>query len=171
VFLQAYRQGGAGCLVVDVHLPGMSGLELQRELARRGDGPPCVFVTGRGELGEVVQAMREGAVDFLVKPVGGEALLGSVARALDRDRRPAQPAGASAGEPAQLGRLTARERRVVELVAAGLPNKEIAHRLAISQRTVEGHRGRAMHKLGVRTLAELVRLLLASGHDARSGDA
>ena len=169
-FLEAHRPGVEGCLVVDVHLPGMGGLELQRELARRGGGPPCVFVTGRGELAQAVRAMREGAVDFLVKPVGGEALLASVERALDRAHRrptagPPSPEGA-----ARLGRLTAREREAVELVAAGLPNKEVAFRLGISLRTVEGHRARAMHKLGVRTLPELVRLLLASGPDRRRDD-
>ncbi len=169
-FLEAHRPGVEGCLVVDVHLPGMGGLELQRELARRGGGPPCVFVTGRGELAQAVQAMREGAVDFLVKPVGGEALLASVERALDRARRrpaagPPSPEGA-----ARLGRLTAREREAVELVAAGLPNKEVAFRLGISLRTVEGHRARAMRKLGVRTLPELVRLLLASDPADRRRD-
>jgi PAS domain S-box-containing protein len=162
-FLQAYRLGLEGCLVIDLHLPGMSGLELQRELASRGGAPPCIFVTGRGELGQAVQAMREGAVDFLVKPVGGEVLLASVARALERACRPAATAAREADAMARLGRLTARERKVAELVAAGLANKEMAHRLGISQRTVEGHRARAMHKLGVRTLGELVRLLLASG--------
>ena len=145
-FLQAYHPGIAGCLVVDIHLPGMSGLELQRELARRGGGPPCVFVTGRGELAQAVQAMREGAVDFLVKPVGGEALLASVERA--PTGAPSSRRGRRASEEsARLDRLTAREREVAELVAAGLPNKEVAHRLGISQRTVEGHRARAMHKL------------------------
>jgi FixJ family two-component response regulator len=122
-----------------------------------------VFVTGRGELAPAVRAMREGAVDFLVKPVEGEALLASVARALDRAARP--PAGPlpGAGEVARLDRLTARERGIAELVAAGLPNKEVARRLGISQRTVEGHRARAMGKLGARTLPELVRLFLAAG--------
>ena len=166
-FLRAYRPGAGGCLVADVHLPGMGGLELQRELARRGGGPPCVLVTGRGELALAVRAMREGAADFLVKPVGGEVLLASVARALERARRPGG-AGAGAAVPdaeatARLGRLTAREREVVGLVGAGLPNKEVAHRLGISLRTAEGHRARAMGKLGVRTLPELVRLLLAAG--------
>jgi PAS domain S-box-containing protein len=162
-FLPAWRPEPGGCLVIDLHLPGMSGLELQRELARRGGSPPCIFVTGRGELGQAVQAMREGAVDFLVKPVGGEALLASVTRALERFCRPAATAAREAHAMARLGRLTAREGKVAELVAAGLANKEVAHRLGISQRTVEGHRARAMHKLGVRTLGELVRLLLASG--------
>jgi two-component system CheB/CheR fusion protein len=166
-FLQAYHPGMAGCLVVDTDLPGMSGLELQRELARRG-GLPCVFVTGRGQLAQAVQAVREGAVDFLVKPVSGEALLASVERALDPTHRPSitEPASAAA---ARLDQLTARERKVVELVAAGLPTKEVAIRLGISQRTVEGHRARTMRKLGVRTLAELVRLQLVSMPDARHG--
>jgi FixJ family two-component response regulator len=110
--------------------------------------------------------MREGAADFLVKPVGGEALLASVERALERFSCAATAPAPSAAEVARLGQLTTRERKVVELVAAGLANKEVAHRLGISQRTVEGHRARAMHKLGVRTLAELVQLLLASGSAA-----
>ena len=158
-----------GCLLVDLHLPGMSGLELQRELARRGGGPPCVFVTGRGELAQAVQAMREGAVDFLVKPVGGEALLASVERALDQARHRSMAGSPSSEEAARLDRLTAREREVAELVAAGLPNKEVAHRLGISQRTVESHRARAMDKLGVRTLPELVRLSLGAGQSRRLG--
>jgi two-component system CheB/CheR fusion protein len=159
-FLRAFPPGRAGCLVVDVHLPGMSGLELQRELARRGGGPPCVFVTGRGELAEVVRAMREGAADFLVKPVRGEALLESVARALDDAGRRGGTRAPSAAGTARLARLTPRERETVELVAAGLPNKQVAFRLGISRRTVEGHRAQAMRKLGVRSLPELVRLLL-----------
>ncbi|MEK0081831.1 response regulator [Benzoatithermus flavus] len=164
-FLRAYRPGTPACLIVDIHLPGMSGLELQRELTRRGDGPPCIFITGRGELAQVVQAMREGAADFLIKPVGGEELLASVNRALEHVRSPETVDTLEAADP--LSRLTAREREVVELVAAGLPNKEVAYRLGISQRTVEGHRARAMHKLEIRTLAELVRLLLASGPGVR----
>ena len=170
-FLQAYHPGMAGCLVVDINLPGMSGLELQRELARRGGGLPCVFVTGRGELAQAVQAMREGAVDFLVKPVSGEALLASVEQALDRARHRCMAEAASAEESARLDQLTAREREVAELVAAGLPNKEVAYRLGISQRTVEGHRARAMHKLGVRTLPELVRLSLSAGRSQQPGTA
>lgn len=161
-FLQAYRPGREGCLIADIHLPGMGGLELQRELARHGNGLPCIFITGRGELSQVVQAMREGAVDFLVKPVNGEALLASVARALDQVGHRPGGGESDAEVAARLGQLTSREREIVELVAAGLPNKEVAFRLKISQRTVEGHRARAMHKLGVRTLAELVRLLLAA---------
>ena len=168
-FLQAYHPGMEGCLLVDLHLPGMSGLELQRELARRGGGPPCVFVTGRGELEQAVEAMREGAVDFLVKPVGGEALLASVERALDRARHRSMAGSPIPEEAARLDRLTAREREVAELVAAGLPNKEVAHRLGISQRTVEGHRARAMDKLQVRTLPELVRLSLGAGQSRRLG--
>jgi two-component system, chemotaxis family, CheB/CheR fusion protein len=169
-FLRAHQPDAEGCLVVDVHLPGMGGLELQRELARRGGGPPCVFVTGRGELAQAVRAMREGAVDFLVKPVGGEALLASVGRALDR-ARPHRPAAGPPGPEAaaRLGGLSARERKVAGLVAAGLPNKEVAFRLGVSPRTVEGHRARAMRKLGVRTLPELVRLLLASDPDGWRG--
>jgi two-component system, chemotaxis family, CheB/CheR fusion protein len=168
-FLGAFSPGRAGCLIVDIHLPGMSGLELQRELARGGGGPPCVFVTGRGELAQVVQAMREGAADFLVKPVRGEALLASVARALDgADRRSGARAPNAAGT-ARLARLTPREREVVELIAAGLPNKEAAFRLGISRRTVEGHRAQAMRKLAVRTLPELVRLLIDPATRERGG--
>ena len=170
-FLEAYHPVSQECLVVDLHLPGMSGLELQRVLARRGTSLPFVFITGRGELSQAVRAMREGAVDFLVKPVGGEALLASVARALGRARQVVEAAAAvpAAEESLRLGRLTAREHAVAELVAAGLPNKEVAHRLEISQRTVEGHRARAMRKLQVRTLAELVRLFLAA-HQGGSQD-
>ena len=163
--LQGDGAARASCLIVDMRMPGMSGLELQRELARRRSDLPCIFVTGRGEIAQVVQAMQEGAVDFLVKPVAGEALLASVARALERADDPATAAAADppgSAKAARLGRLTAREREVAELVAAGFANKEIAHRLGISQRTVDGHRARAMDKLGVRTLPELVRLFLVT---------
>jgi FixJ family two-component response regulator len=163
-FLKAHRLDVEGCLVVDMHLPGMSGLARQRELAHRGRGLPCIFVTGRGELAQAVHAMREGAVDFLIKPVGGEVLLESVARALDHARHRATSEASSTETSARLAQLTAREREIAELVAIGLPNKEVAFRLGISLRTVEGHRARAMGKLGVRTLADLVRLLLASNH-------
>ena len=105
--------------------------------------------------------MREGAADFLVKPVGGEALLASVGRALEQARHRSTTGPPSPEEAARLSQLTSREREVAELVAAGLPNKEVAHRLGISQRTVEGHRARAIDKLGVRTLPELVRTYLA----------
>ena len=163
-FLGAYRPGIVGCLIIDIQLPGMSGLELQRELACRDGSLPCIFVTGGSELAQAVQAMRQGAVDFLVKPVRGEALLASVERALDQVHHRSVRRPPSLEEATRLGQLTAREREVIELVASGLPNKEVAFRLGISLRTVEGHRARAMHKLGVRTLPELVRLLLASNH-------
>ena len=150
-----------GCALIDIGLPGMSGLDLQRELARRGD-LPCVLLTGRGEIAHAIQALRAGAVDFMVKPVGGEALLASIRRAIEAGR------GASARIPILpnddlLERLTHRERTVVALIGEGLTNKQVAFRLGISQRTVEGHRARAMAKLGVRSLSELIRLLLAAG--------
>jgi two-component system CheB/CheR fusion protein len=134
-FLEAHRPGVEGCLVVDVHLPGMSGLELQRELARRGGGPPCVFVTGRGELAQAVRAMREGAVDFLVKPVGGEALLASVGAgarpgAPSPDGGAAEPRGGGPARPADRTRARgcrAGGRRTAEQGGRVPPRDQPAH--------------------------------------------
>ena len=162
--LQVFRAGLDGCALIDINLPGMSGLDLQRELTRRDASFPCVLLTGGSEVGQVIRAMRDNAVDFLVKPIQSEALLASVTRALEvgRKRRANSPIPVGV-DTARMDQLTRRERDVVALIADGLSNKEVAGRLAISQRTVEGHRARAMHKLEVRTPAELVRLLLAQG--------
>ena len=158
--LAAFHPDRTGCLIVDVQLPGMSGLELQKRLVAKGWTPPVVFVTGRGEVRLAVEAMRGGATDFLVKPFPGAALVESVRRALAAPCRDAGVAAASGEDSARLARLTPRERAIVDQVTVGLSSKEIAARLGISPRTIEAHRFRAMQKLGIRSLADLVRLML-----------
>jgi FixJ family two-component response regulator len=159
--LDAGPHGRPGCLVVDVRMPGMSGLELQRELKRRGETMPLVVITGHGDVPVAVAALKAGAVDFLEKPFDGDALLAAIGEAL---ARPGAHAAAAADDRAAASRcvagLTPREREVMDLVAAGLANKVIAHRLGIAVRTVEIHRAHVMEKTGARSLSDLVRLAI-----------
>ena len=159
-FLAAIGPGRAGCLIADVRMSGMSGLELQRELVRRGLPLPTVIITGHGDVPLAVAALKAGAVDFLEKPFDSDAILASIEEALRRIGKrlgsgldPAEIAGRAAT-------LSAREREVMDLVAAGHPNKVVAHRLGIAIRTVEIHRARVMEKLGARNLSELVRMAI-----------
>ena len=152
----------AGCLVLDVRMPGMDGLELQAELARRGIGLPIVFVTGHGDIPMAVRAVAAGAVDFLEKPVDGDALLERVADACAQDRLRQRAFAEAHAVEAGLARLTPREREVMEGILAGRLNKTIADELGASVRTVEVHRARVLEKLGARNGAELVRLVLAA---------
>ncbi|HEX7063009.1 MAG TPA: response regulator [Woeseiaceae bacterium] len=145
------------CAVIDLSMPELSGLDVQRVLAERGLICPMVFVTGHGDIPTSVQAMRDGAVDFLTKPFNAEELL----RALERACATGRDARALDARLAQLrqrvGSLTERERQVFEQVVAGLLNKQIAANLAISEKTVKVHRGRVMRKMAVRSVAQLVR--------------
>jgi two-component system, LuxR family, response regulator FixJ len=144
-------------VLVDVRMPGMSGLELQRELKRRGIELPVVIITGHGDIPMAVAALKAGAADFLEKPFDSDALLAAVEQCVSR----APPRGEAADElEARFAHLTPRERQVMNLVVAGLPNKAIGFRLNIAVRTVEIHRARVMEKTGVRNLAELVRFAL-----------
>jgi two-component system response regulator FixJ len=146
-----------GCVLLDVRMPGMSGLELQRELKRRGIELPVVIITGHGDIPMAVAALKAGAADFLEKPFDSDALLAAVEQCVSR----APPRGDTADElEARFAHLTPRERQVMNLVVAGLPNKAIGFRLNIAVRTVEIHRARVMEKTGVRNLAELVRFAL-----------
>jgi two-component system response regulator FixJ len=159
--LDAGPHGRPGCLVVDVRMPGMSGLELQRELKRRGETMPLVVITGHGDVPVAVAALKAGAVDFLEKPFDDDALLAAIGEALAKPE--ARAAAAADDREAAFRRvagLTPREREVMELVAAGLANKAIAHRLGIAVRTVEIHRAHVMEKTGARSLSELVRLVI-----------
>jgi two-component system response regulator FixJ len=159
-FLAALRPDRAGCLVADVRMSGMSGLDLQRELARRGLSIPTVIITGHGDVPLAVAALKAGAVDFLEKPFDSDAILASVSEAMRRIGR-RQGAGLDRAEvAARAASLSAREREVMDLVAAGHPNKVVAHRLGIAIRTVEIHRARVMEKLGARNLSELVRMAI-----------
>jgi two-component system response regulator FixJ len=150
----------SGCVLVDVRMPGMSGLELQRELKRRAIALAVVVITGHGDIPMAVAALKAGAVDFLEKPFDSDALLAAVEQAVSRA---APPGGAAVDLAARVEQLTPRERQVMDLVVAGLPNKAIAFRLGIAVRTVEIHRARVMDKIGARNLAHLVRLALQLG--------
>jgi len=160
-FLLAYRRGMAGCLVLDVRMPGASGLELQQELMRRGATLPIIFVTGHGDVPMAVEAVKNGAFHFLEKPFKDEQLL----RLIDEASRQLVPATEHAQRlcaAARLATLTQREREVMDLVVQGRKNKQIADDLRISIKTVEAHRARAMEKMDVSSVAELVRATLSA---------
>lgn len=165
-FLNSYRRGEKeekGCLITDVRMPGMTGLEMLAQLAAAGSKLPTIVMTGQGDIAMAVQAMRAGAADFIEKPVESEALLVSIARALQQAANPAERSAARAAAAMRIAGLTKREREVMAFVVAGHANKEIAARLRINQRTVETHRAAVMKKLGVRSLSDLVRLAIAAG--------
>ena len=147
-----------GCLLLDLRMPGPSGLDLQEALARHGIRLPVIFLTGHGDLATGVRAMKAGAVDFLVKPVEREPLLAAVARALELDAGQRAARGADAELQARVAQLTSRERDVFELVVAGRLNKQIADALGIAERTVKAQRAQVMAKLGAANAAELGRI-------------
>lgn len=151
------------CLVLDIRLPGVSGLEFQGNLAKAGIHIPIVFMTGHGDIPMSVRAMKAGAVDFLTKPFRDQDMLDAVTRALERDRlrREDQKAGSKLKHLYET--LTPREREVLALVTAGLMNKQIAGELHVSEITVKIHRGHVMKKMGARSLADLVRMAEALG--------
>lgn len=164
-FLAALAPEQAGCLILDMHMPGMGGLDLQKELARRGVRLPIIFLTGHGDIPTTVRAMKAGAADFLTKPIDGALLLDRVQAALARNRKEREDEAARQAMRARLEALTGREREILALAVAGYPNKEIARRLDISFRTVEVHRSRILLKTGAATLLELAQLAAASGLD------
>ncbi|HSD60729.1 MAG TPA: response regulator [Burkholderiales bacterium] len=161
-FLASHRPGEMGCLLLDVRMPGMSGLELQSRLAAQGDPLPVIVITAHGDIPMARAALKAGAEDFLEKPIDEDALLEALHSALDRDSRRIQQAAESARFAERLSGLTLRERQVMDLVAEGRSNRETAQALGISLRTVEVHRARMMDKLGVRSVPELVRLAIAA---------
>ena len=156
-YLVADRNPHPGCIVLDVGLPGLSGIELQAALAKDGAAPPIVFLTGRGDIEMGVRAMKAGAVDFLTKPVKREALLSAVREALARDSRERTTRDAVQDLEARFERLTPREREVLAGVVRGKPNKQIASELGIAIRTVKAHRAAIMKKTQIESLVELVR--------------
>jgi FixJ family two-component response regulator len=159
-FLSAYKPGMAACVVLDVRMPGLSGLELQQELNRRSETLPIIFITGHGDVPMAVSAVKSGAFHFLEKPFKDEQLLGLIEQAA-LTREPAGAAGARGRcAAARLSTLTQREREVMDLVVGGLKNKQIAEQLRISVKTVEAHRARAMEKMEVSSVAELVKATL-----------
>jgi FixJ family two-component response regulator len=150
---------GAACLVLDVRLPGVSGLDLQRVLAERGDTLPIIFITGHGDIPMSVQAMKAGAVEFLPKPFREKELLGAIELALERDAASLGERREVADIRERIALLSDRERQVMDLVVKGLLNKQVAARLGIVEITVKVHRRRVMQKLGMSSLPELVRLV------------
>ena len=159
-FLATYRPSQPGCLVLDVRMPGMSGLELQEQLNLRGAVIPVIFITGHGDIPMAVEAMQQGAFDFLQKPFRDQDLIDRIQRALERDARNRAALDQHARIRERLDSLTPREREVLALMTRGKPNKIMAAELGVSQRTVEIHRARVMEKSGAASLAQLVRMVL-----------
>ena len=160
-FLLAPPPDGPGCLLLDLAMPGPSGLELQEALGRHGVRLPVIFLTGHGDLAAGVRAMKAGAVDFLTKPVERQALLDAIDHALEVDAVQRASRSADSELRARFAQLTPREREVLELVVAGLLNKQIADRLGIGERTVKSQRAQVMAKLGAANAAELGRIAAA----------
>ena len=160
-FLRSNQYSEGGCLIVDVRMPDMTGLELQQRLAQGSAPLRVIVITGYGDVAMAVGAMKAGAVDFIQKPFSDDALLESVERALEQSRRLSLREESSNEADIRLRTLTRREREVLDHLATGSPHKVIARELNISPRTVEVHRARIMQKLGARSLADLVRIALA----------
>lgn len=158
-FLDAYDPDAAGCIVLDVSMPGLDGPGLQQRLAERGDAMPIIFLTGSDEVPVCAAAMRNGAVDFLTKPVDEEELVRAVTMALEHDAVRRLARMHTVKTESRLGSLTPREREVLEHVMNGRLNKQIASDLGTAEKTVKVHRARAMEKMHVRSVAELVRMV------------
>lgn len=157
-FMRATRADVPGCLVLDVRLPGMSGLTFQQELGKAGIALPVIFITGHGDVPMTVRAMKAGAADFLTKPFEEQALLDAVDAAIERDRARRRDSARVAGLGALYGTLTEREREVMKFVVAGWANKQIAAELGLSLVTVKVHRGQVMRKMLAKSVPELVRM-------------
>ena len=151
------------CLLLDVRLPGLSGLDIQQELGKSGIFVPIVFMTGHGDIPMSVEAMKAGAVDFLTKPFRDQDMLGAVGKAIERDRKRREQDRAASDLKARHDALSPREREVMALVTEGLMNKQVAAEVGLSEITVKIHRGNAMKKMGAKTLADLVRMAESLG--------
>lgn len=162
-FLKDARHAEHGCILLDIRMPEIDGLEVQRQLAERGVTMPIVIMTGHGDVSIAVRAMKAGAVDFLEKPFEKAALIGAIEEAFNRIAVAGDASVRAAEAEVILGALTPRERDVLRELAQGLPNKTIAYDLGISPRTVEVHRANLMTKLGVRSLSDALRIAFAAG--------
>jgi FixJ family two-component response regulator len=157
-FLDAKRPDAPSCLVLDVRLPGVSGLDFQAELNKSDINFPIIFISGHGDIPMTVRAIKAGAIEFLTKPFREQELLDAVQTGIQQDRQRRQSAAGMAGLQQAHGTLTAREREVMALVVTGRMNKQIAGELGLSEITVKVHRGNVMHKMGAKSLADLVRM-------------
>jgi len=157
-FLKSKAADGPSCVVLDVRLPGLSGLDFQAELAKQNAQPPIIFITGHGDIPMSVRAMKAGAVEFLTKPFRDQDLLDAVQQALELARARHDQQKSVSELELRFKSLTAREQEVIRLVSAGLMNKQIAGKLGVSEITVKVHRGNAMRKLGAKTLADLIKM-------------
>ena len=165
-FLDRVKTDAAGCLVLDIRMPGMSGLELQQHLNRMGSMLPVIFVTGHGDVPMAVQAMKEGAFEFVQKPFRDQDLLDRINHALELDKENRSSLALRADVLQRFESLTPREKQVMQLVVDGAANKVIAIDLGLSERTVEIHRAKVMEKMGARSVAHLVKLQMSLSSDS-----
>jgi two-component system, LuxR family, response regulator FixJ len=159
-FLEGYVPGSPGCLVLDIRMPGMSGLQLQDQLDSRGIGMPVIFLTGHGDVPMAVAAVKKGALDFIQKPYNDQQLLDLVNEALKRDAEMREQEARSQQIAGLVASMTPREREVMEAVVSGKSNKVVAEELGVTIKTVEAHRARVMEKMGAESLAHLVHLVM-----------
>jgi FixJ family two-component response regulator len=168
-FLDAYDPDRPGCLVLDVRMSDLSGLELQKKLAAKEVTLPIIFITAHGSVAAAVRAMRAGAIDYILKPFDHEALLERIEQCVERDREVRREHAWRAEVVTRFTLLTAREREVMERVVAGKPNKVIAAELNLSHKTVEAHRARVMEKMHAGSVADLIRMALAWEGEGNKG--